>query len=467
MKNKKHRKDRTYSIFIVCVLAAYLAIMINKLFFYSEVWWDSAAYVGMGKYIFSLGNFGLWEPVRPLVWPVILGFFWKIGLNPLVFGKAVTILLSAGIGYFVYEICNKIFSKRTGIIAVILLLFTPTYFLSTSQLVTGIPSTFFGILAFYLYLNKKYFYTGLFFGLAFMTRFLQLYLFLVIIAILIITNLKRLKVLWKKLLPIILGFLIPVTPYLILNSVFYGNPIFPFLQQAYMARYTGWFWWEPLTFYFKNIFFENYLSIFSLIGIYIVIKSKKIEKTTVLAIFLFYFIFYNIIAHKEMRFLVTLMPYFFILVAEGLNHPLGRIKSRLLSNLILVFLFLSLIYFSNEKMSVGPFSGEYTQYYEYLNSKEDVKNIWITNPLYILETNAKADLIYYPTFDYERAKYIQKNVLAADHVFFNQCDIPCPPWDNKCPEEKDRFIQVVEENFEKKYLKENEKCDYYIFSSKT
>ena len=27
----------------------------------------------MGKYIFSLGKVGLWEPARPIIWPLILG----------------------------------------------------------------------------------------------------------------------------------------------------------------------------------------------------------------------------------------------------------------------------------------------------------------------------------------------------------------------------------------------------------
>ncbi|MEK6876668.1 MAG: hypothetical protein AABX63_04600, partial [Nanoarchaeota archaeon] len=57
----------------------FLIVKLVSLFAAADIWWDSAVYLGMGKYIYSSGDSGLWEASRPLVWPLILGFFWKIG----------------------------------------------------------------------------------------------------------------------------------------------------------------------------------------------------------------------------------------------------------------------------------------------------------------------------------------------------------------------------------------------------
>jgi len=101
---KKIKKFIEENKFILIVLS--IAFLIRLLFFFSyhAIWWDSAVYVGMGKYIFSLGKQGLWEPIRPIVWPIILGFLWKIKLNPIFFGRLLNIIMSLGIIYLVYYI---------------------------------------------------------------------------------------------------------------------------------------------------------------------------------------------------------------------------------------------------------------------------------------------------------------------------------------------------------------------------
>src|SRR3989338_4217094 len=87
---KKHKLF--LSIFLL-----FAVLKIFSLFVAQDIWWDSSVYVGMGKYIYSLGEAGLWESSRPLIWPLILGFFWKLNLDYILFGKLFVIFFSLGI----------------------------------------------------------------------------------------------------------------------------------------------------------------------------------------------------------------------------------------------------------------------------------------------------------------------------------------------------------------------------------
>ena len=93
-----------------------LFVAANVLMFSTNIYWDSAVYVGMGKYIYSLGESGLWEASRPLAWPLMLGGLWKVGLNPLIFGKILGIMFHLGIVYMTFLIGKKIFSKDIALL---------------------------------------------------------------------------------------------------------------------------------------------------------------------------------------------------------------------------------------------------------------------------------------------------------------------------------------------------------------
>ena len=43
--------------------------------------WDEAVYIGIGKFMFSYGSAGLFEIIRPLGLPLILGSLWSVGLK--------------------------------------------------------------------------------------------------------------------------------------------------------------------------------------------------------------------------------------------------------------------------------------------------------------------------------------------------------------------------------------------------
>ena len=82
----------------------------------------------MGKYIYSFGETGLYEASRPLIWPLLLGFFWKLGLDVIFFGKLMVLLFGAGIIIFTYLIADEIFNKKIALIVAFMLSFFPHIF---------------------------------------------------------------------------------------------------------------------------------------------------------------------------------------------------------------------------------------------------------------------------------------------------------------------------------------------------
>ena len=176
---------------IYVILLLFFVINLLTIPNYTIVWWDSAVYIGMGKYIYSFGNSGFWEASRPLVWPLLLGFFWKVGLNAVFFGRLLELLFAAGCILLTYLIGKQIFNRKTGILSALFLAFSPTFYFFSTISLSEIPSLFFALISIYFFINKKYFLTGLFSGLAFMTRFLESLVFIAILLIFILYSKKN------------------------------------------------------------------------------------------------------------------------------------------------------------------------------------------------------------------------------------------------------------------------------------
>ena len=137
MKNLKLKKF--YSFLFIVLILVLLVLEFNYLFVKSDMMWDSSVYLGMGKYIYSSGKSGLWEPSRPLPWPLIVGFFWKFNLDYIFWAKFVTVLLSIGCIVLTYIISKEIFDNRVGFYTALFLALSPTFFLFGNIPLSNIP----------------------------------------------------------------------------------------------------------------------------------------------------------------------------------------------------------------------------------------------------------------------------------------------------------------------------------------
>ncbi len=445
---------------VYLIIISFLLLKIFHLLSQRGILWDSAVYLGMGKYIFSLGKVGFWEPARPLILPLFLGFFWRSGLNAIVFGRILIVFFSVGCLYLTYLIGRKVFNEKVGVIATFLLAFSPSFLLYSSSVLTGIPSTFFALLSVYLLIHKRYFLSGLFIGLGFMTRFLQLFVLLILLLYLMVEKKKI-----RNLTRLGYGLALAVVPYLILNSLSYKNAIYPFIFQVFMSRYTGWIYHEGLSFYFISLLKESFLVLFLVVGIVAILIKRRSKQMMIMGIFLSFFIFYNLIAHKEVRFVLTFLPYMYLIVSFGILKGFDNIRKEkdMMYFVILVFGVIWVVQVATQ--FEVPTYREYPEFEGYLREKEIEGEVWISNPIFAVDFNNKVDeLIYYPIYNSKKIEVIKERINEAKHILIDTCDIlSCPPNDGSCFERTNEFLGLLRNRFELVYYKKGE-CDQFIFS---
>ncbi len=455
------KKYRTQNIFLSLIILFFLSIKIFHLLNQKGISWDSAVYINMGKYIFTLGKAGLWEPARPLIWPILLGMSWKISLNPIIFGRILGLILSVSCIYLTYQIGKNIFNENIALLSASLLAFSPTFLFYSSTLLTGIPSTFFSLLSVYFLIKKNHFSAGLFLALSFMTRFLQLIILIPFIIYLITQKRNRLK----NVLSLIYGFSIVVLPYLTLNIFLYKNPLYPFILQSFMTKYSGWIYHQPLTFYFINLFKENFLVLFAVAGAIVVLKQKNHKKTTILSIFLLLFFLFSLIKHKEMRFILVFLPYIYLIVSYGIFKSLNLIKKekRLFYSAIAL---IGIIWLGQVTPQIKiPFFKEYPNFRSYIETNNIKDGLWISNPIFTLNSNKKPDeLIYYPLYNSKKIDSLKDRLPKANHILIDTCDIlPCPPEDRDCTNKTNHFLNYLKNNFKTIHHKKENNCEQFIF----
>ena len=452
------------NIGIITIILAFIcanAIFLNS---YKDVWWDSSVYIGMGKYMYSVGQSGLWENSRPIVWPLILGFLWKIGLNVILIGRFIEILFGGLCILFTYKIGRKLFNERTAFLSSLFLALSPTFFFFDGIMLTEIVSTFFSLVAIYLFIEKKYTTSGLLLGMSFLTRFLQLFAFIgVLLVVLLHSNKKNMTNLKK----ILMGFVIPVIPYLILNFILYNGAFLPPLQQIFLSNNSGWSNYHSTSYYFIELFKENFLYLSSILGL-MLISKKDPNKTLIATIFLVFFIFFNLIRQKEMRFLIVLLPYMYLLMSFSLLYFLNYLKNKTAKSLFIALIIVSFvfsfkmtyIYHKNELNKNNP----YAAFQGKLKEISPNSRIWVSNPMITVFSDIKADkLMYYPVFNKDKKDELVKDFKSADFIFVDSCDLACKPFDVKCESDKNDLLAFFKQQLITTYSSIVNECQQYIF----
>lgn len=450
---KKQENAHLNKVYLIAII--FLIVKLITLSSYRTVWWDASVYSGMGKYIYSLGDAGLWENSRPIVWPLILGFFWKLDFDHVIIGRITEIALGSLCIVLTYLIGRKIFDENTGMLAAFLLAISPTFFFFNGVMLTEIASTFFALLAIYSLIKGRYFLFGLFFGVAFMARFLQLFAFAGVTLALIYNRQNTES--YKK---IFFGFAVAVLPYLAFNQILYGNIFFPFIKQVFLTANSGWLNHHPVSYYFIELFKENFLYLLFMAGIFLSFRkhgSRLIIFPLILAL-----LFFNLIRQKEMRLLIILMPYMYLLVSYASVY-FAKSKKMLrngIAFLVLVLVVLSAIKISANLASESAKMNKYSKLQEILESTSE--NIWISSPIIASESSKKiSKLIYYPTFGQDLEELFRES-QNADYILIDTCDLGCRPNDAKCESSKKEMIAFLRYKFSEAYSKGGE-CRQFAF----
>jgi len=448
--------DKTYLIFIL-ILIGFLLFKLNQLNYYHLAIWDESVYIGIGKYLYSGGEVGLLEDIRPIGLPLILGLLWKLGFNILKTGELVSILFGTGSIIMTYLVGKKLFNKKTGIICAVLLAFTPVFVYFSSFALTGIPSMFFSLIAIYSYLDKKYFYSGIFSGISFLIRYPQGIIF----GSLIILSIKNLKTTKK----IIFGFLCIVIPLLIYNQIMYENFLQPFLSasahqnnevnsvidSSILSKIYN------LLYYAIELIKQNFLSLFFFISIFFYIKKK--EKFILLPIL--YLLYFTLISNKQIRFSIVFLPLIYIFAINYLLEIIKKIplKHVLLISLICISLIYPLISIQKDTKLRGTYIPEIDDYYQFIKNKQFQTKILSTDPTPV----AYADINLIPAyssvedFNIEYQKYENNSAIIYTTNYY-----PC--FNKKCNEQKINQIHKISKNRNLVYNESYFGQNYYIFS---
>lgn len=432
-----------------------------------SIWWDEAVYLGMGKYLFSLGQQGLWEPFRPLVLPLLLGMGWKSGLHPFVFGKVLILLFSLGCLVMVYLLGTALYSRTAGVLASSLLASSPLFFSASFRLLTDIPSAFFVLAAVYALVRQRYVLAGVLAGIASMTRFPA---GLVLMGLLL-AGLYGNRGIMKRVAMIAAGFFVPVLPYLISNIIWYGNPFLPLTWGSRLIATSHlWMYQGSVLFYVQVLFKDHLFSAFALVGIVFLLWKKRSTSSAlavlVPALFLMYFI--NL-AHKEARFVLVFLGMVYILAACGMmvfvdvliqKMKTGKRMQHSLAAVVGVLLLLALMY-----RAQGSLVDEQTQpekmFAAYISEHGINGSVFATSPFLAAFVDNR---IVYPT-DLAFASSVYANASeSTEPLFAKTCDFPCN--DAACTKMRDAFMQELLGNTRVAYHAEEQGCAVYILEPK-
>ncbi len=297
---------------LVGVLSVFAAVQLFLLFLPHRVFWDEAVYLGMGRYLGSLGASGLWEPLRPVLLPLVLSVFSHSSLY-FPFASAISLIFSLGALLLLFVLTERLFDKATALFSVALMAFSPAFFTYSSWYLTGIPALALGLLAVVLALDRRYFWAGLAAGLSFLMRFpaglffagIGLWLFF-----------SRAKV--KELFSYLLGFLGPVALFLAANLIAYGNMLTPFLAAGayqYSSVYSAgaWSFW----YYLVYPALEAPL-LFGFLVFLFLPREWRWKRWALLLPCLLLLTYFSLIVNKQVRFSLLFLPLLAIGAVRGL-----------------------------------------------------------------------------------------------------------------------------------------------------
>jgi len=500
---------------IIIIIALFFTIKLFFLFRFHTLIWDEAVYIAMGKYIFSLGQQGIWEMIRPIGLPFIFGLSWKLFDNYIIVDEIIEILFAAGSILLVYLIAAKLFNKRTAIFAALLYAFTPLFFLYTGYFLSEIPSTFFILLAIYFFIQQKYIPSAIAAAAALYFRLPQ-GLFLIIVGftflIELIRDRKISRTITNGFLYVLFFFLI-LTPYMLINYQLYkdetcclSHALFrPLILASYHqnnpadALPTAAFSEKMYNaFYYPIVFLKhNILLIFAFLAIICFFTKRLYKSTSTTLLFVFILIsllYYSIIANKQERFGLVFLPIFSILAAYGLVFVYDKLTTRFskisflsVIGIIMIILFcIDLNYYFWRSAEQPEIIKEYYQYY---SGKQVSGTILTSDPV----PAAYTDAVFHPFYEsidegiviinksmpdinidaamligdintaYAENSTLPTNIFA---VIFSKHAFYCAQGDAVCQQKVDVLFSAINQSMKNVFQKEYYGNTYYIYEKR-
>lgn len=294
-------------------------------------WWDETVYLQNAETLFFGATNYNELSFRPPLISIIFGLGFLIW-HSTIFASIIEAALATLAPIFFFLIGKKLYGSKTGIVAALMIGFSPFVIQNANYLMTDVPVISLMAISFYLaiFRERKWtlFLSGIFLALATLMKFDAVLLVPILLLYLAINKTK-----FRNFLFFCAGALIPMIPYLIIMQISYGSFLEPFIKgNSFVQGATENSW-----FYFKNAFvaFTPLASLGFLIflgySIKDFIKKKIIPKKEEL-IFLLWItivlIFLIHTPHKELRYILPIGVPFILLAARGLFYIPQRIFKK-------------------------------------------------------------------------------------------------------------------------------------------
>ena len=505
-KNKKNKFFEKNWKIILYIIIGFSAILKSLMFFKNpDLWWDSASYIGIGKYIWTFGEIGFWNPVRPLVLSTFLGFIWKIGLDPIIWGRILQIIAASLSVYFIYKVSFRLFNNnKISLLSALFLSIDPIIFTNTQHLLTSTLAMTFSLISvnYFLksknqrhekslnikrktflshndYSNKYLIISGVFASLAFLTRLTFIFIGISIGLIILLDKLK-IKDKMIKASYFSLAFLLVWLPYLILNLILYKNPLYPYLRGLYEIGLAGTAIDYPLTYYLTSLPKVSSITILSVIGIYLLIKNFK-KENNLLLLFLFFFGFlYHmfLVDVKVLRYTILFLPFLYIITSYSI---INISKTRLVKILVVLLIIISI----NQNFIAGTNNGysysilaflKYGQtqnqnflennFYDYFDKSEFYgAQVLSSSPYPLAYSDIKFASFFFPN------KLVLDEFEAKNETFYvmislidNYCD-PKMEFCQRQQEESNEAYDYILLNYKKLYNVSTAGNNYFVFKN--
>ncbi|HII16241.1 MAG TPA: hypothetical protein HA362_08115 [Nanoarchaeota archaeon] len=428
--------------------------------------WDESVYIGMGKYIYSLGATGGWEMLRPLGIPLLIGALWKAGLSPIIGTKLIAIAFSAACLLLVYILGKNMFSPLAGLFAALALAATPAFFYNSAYGISDIPSAVFALIALYtLVKGRSNFIAGMFAGIAFLFRFPQGLFFAALLLAILIAGFKKPK-LAKSIFMCCAGFLIIILPFLAFNYFMYGNEVSPMVAILRpMLLASG----EQANPSYAQIVYpidlvkSSPLLILSVAGLVYFIRKKdySIPKVLMLAATALFMIYFSAIENKQMRFALAFLPYVALFCGCGFSELVKNRKPMAYAALILsIAISLPVAYLGLAESGIFN-SPDYSveEFYSYFNANPANGAVLATMPHPMAYSDIRLVPMYYPSRI--PLKEIEPKISA---VMLVPSALYCRQEDEECGSRLESFITDVTNNGERAFSKEYYGKSFEIYS---
>jgi hypothetical protein len=408
-----------------------------------EPTWDAAAYWGAGKFIWSGGGAGLWEPLRPPVLPVIFGLLWRIGVPPLVAFALVGVAASLVVYLCLFALGKRLGIGRSWVIALATL--SPLLIWSAPRGLTEAPAIALGLVAILLLDQRRIVWAGMVAGLAFLTKFPMGLVILACVAALVFERRKgtlrsRLRERGMDAAWCLTAAAVPVIAYLMANVALYGNPFVPFVDGSSVIAASGvWLYQAGPLFYVMEALKENVLLVFALLGMVLALRQRTAGALATVSAALLLLVYCSVIEHKEIRFLVLFLPLFGLLAALGIDACARRWWFIVLPALLVLV----------QLGMTGVYWYHYDAPYVAVLHEADATlaaatgQVLVANPRPALVIDNRLALMYYPLYDENRYLSVARSVDRYGALMWSECDLDCGPSDARCRWARQRLVDAL------------------------